>query len=151
MQLIYITRSFCPDRCPTSEQTTFITNTTAASAGTSANANGSSNNTGSATAGTIAGTSTPVVIKKLHAKDKVLSITDGCIEDMSSMLQTAVIPNLCAIVGHDIDGRKLVPRNKLIQTGNNDDHEEVEGDGEELLPLHDQLVTQVCDIPPCHV
>ena len=92
MQLIYITRSFCPDRCPTSEQTTFTTAATAgAGASSSSNSNGGS---GGSAGGNASGGNDEfnkkapavVAVKKLHAKDKVLSITDGCIEDMVSEL-----------------------------------------------------------------
>ena len=107
MQLIYITRSCCPDRCPTSEQTTFIiannNNNTSASASASAasaaaSASGSGSGSGASANGNgrgggIVGVSSVsvgdnnnnkmvAVKKKLHARDKVLSITDGCIEDM---------------------------------------------------------------------
>ena len=37
----------------------------------------------------------------------LMMLSDGCIEDMSSMLFTTVVANLSVIVGHDIDGQPL--------------------------------------------
>lgn len=51
--------------------------------------------------------------EKEKEKDKekgspvLMMLSDGCIEDMSSMLFTTVVANLSVIVGHDIDGQPL--------------------------------------------
>lgn len=37
----------------------------------------------------------------------IMLLSDGCIEDISSLLFTTVVSNLSAIVGHDIDGRPI--------------------------------------------
>ena len=37
----------------------------------------------------------------------IMLLSDGCIEDISSLLFTTVVANLSAIVGHDIDGQPL--------------------------------------------
>jgi hypothetical protein len=43
----------------------------------------------------------------INAPVRILTLTDGDIEDMSSMLETAIIPTISAIVGHGIDGKPL--------------------------------------------
>ena len=65
------------------------------------------------------------------------------------MLQTAVIPNLCAIVGHDIDGRKLASHSTRSNrsssshsSSHRSQHIKTSREEEEEPPLHDQLVTQ---------
>ena len=46
----------------------------------------------------------------------LMMLSDGCIEDMASMLFTTVVANLSVIVGHDIDGQPLpLPSSTLIQ------------------------------------
>ena len=39
----------------------------------------------------------------------VMLLSDGCIEDITSMLFTTVVHNLTVIVGHNIDGQPLNP------------------------------------------
>lgn len=39
----------------------------------------------------------------------VMLLSDGCIEDITSMLFTTVVHNLSMIVGHNIDGLPLAP------------------------------------------
>jgi hypothetical protein len=39
----------------------------------------------------------------------VMLLSDGCIEDITSMLFTTVVHNLSVIVGHNIDGLPLTP------------------------------------------
>jgi hypothetical protein len=47
----------------------------------------------------------------LRKKTEVcMLLSDGCIEDMVSMLSTTVVANLSVIVGHDDSGRPLVPK-----------------------------------------
>lgn len=43
------------------------------------------------------------------ASSVVMLLSDGCIEDITSMLFTTVVPNLSMIVGHNIDGLPLTP------------------------------------------
>lgn len=39
----------------------------------------------------------------------LMLLSDGCVEDMNSLLLTTVVTNLCVIVGYDIDGNLLQP------------------------------------------
>ena len=45
--------------------------------------------------------------KEKEKSPVLMMLSDGCIEDMSSMLFTTVVANLSVIVGHDIDGQPL--------------------------------------------
>lgn len=45
--------------------------------------------------------------KEKERSPVLMMLSDGCIEDMSSMLFTTVVANLSVIVGHDIDGQPL--------------------------------------------
>jgi hypothetical protein len=88
MRLVYTTRETCPDLCPRG------------AAGTSDTVAGETDSTRVA-----AGGSADKGVKKRPVY--ILALTDGDIEDMSSMLETAIIPTIAAIVGHGIDGKAL--------------------------------------------
>ena len=45
--------------------------------------------------------------------DVVMLLSDGCIEDMESLLTTTVVPNLSVIVGHDLSGRPITPKEQM--------------------------------------
>ena len=44
---------------------------------------------------------------KAPSSSVIMLLSDGCIEDISSLLFTTVVANLSAIVGHDIDGQPI--------------------------------------------
>jgi len=39
-----------------------------------------------------------------------MNLTDGCILDMNSIVDSCTIPNMCDIVGFDVDGNPLNPQ-----------------------------------------
>lgn len=47
----------------------------------------------------------------------VMNLSDGCIEDVTSLLQENLIPNICQIVGHDSFGRPIRDADGRVKEG----------------------------------
>ena len=105
LHLVYATRAACPSHCPRGHDAPHLEDD-AAPAPATAPVTATATATATAPA-PAAGVGVGAGVG--GAKPLLLSLTDGCIEDLTSLMETALLPSLCRIVGRGIDGAPLPP------------------------------------------